>query len=250
MSRDEDRKAALKQRFLTQRGYWSDLWEDVLASSEAFFEGYIELSSIPWKNGHLPPRLKELIYIAIDITVPHLFVEGTRIHMANALKYGASRDDIIEVMQMAALTGLRAGTVGLSVVFEEIERAGMATSPQPRDDARRAALRTQFMETHGYWDAAWEAVLAASPDYFAACLRLSVPPRGEEGLTAKERELIFIALDAVAPGPFEPGLRLHIREALRHGATIEEIVEALQIASVIGVHSVTTGLPILKGVGE
>jgi alkylhydroperoxidase/carboxymuconolactone decarboxylase family protein YurZ len=36
-----------------------------------------------------------------------------------------------------------------------------------------------------------------------------------------------------------------MRNALRHGATSQEIMEVLQLVSVLGIHSATLGVPIL-----
>jgi alkylhydroperoxidase/carboxymuconolactone decarboxylase family protein YurZ len=38
---------------------------------------------------------------------------------------------------------------------------------------------------------------------------------------------------------------VHIRNALRHGATVAEIMEVLELTSVLGIHTVTEGVPIL-----
>ncbi len=49
---------------------------------------------------------------------------------------------------------------------------------------------------------------------------------------------------------YEPGLRVHIRNALRQGATPAEIMEVLELtaclaSTLLGVHTVSVGLPIL-----
>ena len=42
---------------------------------------------------------------------------------------------------------------------------------------------------------------------------------------------------------YEYGLRIHVRGALEHGATEEEILEALELSSVVGYHAMTVHLP-------
>ena len=42
-----------------------------------------------------------------------------------------------------------------------------------------------------------------------------------------------------------PGVRRHIRKALELGATKEEIAAVLQLTSVLGVHTMSLGAPIL-----
>jgi hypothetical protein len=44
---------------------------------------------------------------------------------------------------------------------------------------------------------------------------------------------------------YEPGLRQHIQNALRHGATREEIMEVYELTSVLGIHTCTLGVPVL-----
>ena len=59
------------------------------------------------------------------------------------------------------------------------------------------------------------------------------------------KELVYIAFDAAATHLYVPGLKLHMRNAVRLGATAGEITEVLEIVSVIGIHAATVGVPIL-----
>ena len=47
------RHLALKEEFKAARGYWSPLWDDILALDADYFEAYMQLSSVPWRNGPL-----------------------------------------------------------------------------------------------------------------------------------------------------------------------------------------------------
>jgi alkylhydroperoxidase/carboxymuconolactone decarboxylase family protein YurZ len=38
---------------------------------------------------------------------------------------------------------------------------------------------------------------------------------------------------------------VHIQNALKHGATADEVMEVLQIVSVLGIHTMTESVPIL-----
>ncbi|WP_221336994.1 carboxymuconolactone decarboxylase family protein [Thermocatellispora tengchongensis] len=60
------------------------------------------------------------------------------------------------------------------------------------------------------------------------------------------KELIYCAFDASATHLYAPGLKLHMRNAVRYGATAEEIMEVLEIVSVIGIHAATTAAPMLE----
>ncbi len=63
----ETRKAKIKQDFIDARGYWSRGWDPLLDIAPDYFEAYAKLSSVPWKTGTLSPKVKELLYIAIDL---------------------------------------------------------------------------------------------------------------------------------------------------------------------------------------
>ncbi|MFC5952908.1 carboxymuconolactone decarboxylase family protein, partial [Pseudonocardia lutea] len=64
----------------------------------------------------------------------------------------------------------------------------------------------------------------------------------------KVKEMIYVAFDAAATHLYVPGLKLHLRNAVRLGATQDELMEVLSIVSVIGIHAATTATPILASV--
>jgi alkylhydroperoxidase/carboxymuconolactone decarboxylase family protein YurZ len=71
-------------------------------------------------------------------------------------------------------------------------------------------------------------------------------PINQGPLPQKTKELIFIAVNAATTHLWAPGVRRHIRNALNEGATPEEILEAIQLTSIMGIHSLTLGVPILQ----
>jgi AhpD family alkylhydroperoxidase len=62
-------------------------------------------------------------------------------------------------------------------------------------------------------------------------------------LPRKTKELILICLNAF--DYYEYGFRVHVKSALKCGATEEEILEALEVVGVQKVHALTSMLPIL-----
>jgi alkylhydroperoxidase/carboxymuconolactone decarboxylase family protein YurZ len=64
-------------------------------------------------------------------------------------------------------------------------------------------------------------------------------------LDAKTIEFIAIAVDASCTHLYAPGVRRHIRQALALGATKDEITAVLQLVSVLGIHTLSVGAPIL-----
>lgn len=119
------RQKELKERFIKDRGYWSEtIWDHVLKIDPDFFEAYLNFSSIPWRKGVLPPKIKELIYIAVDASTTHLYDPGTRQHIANALKYGATKEEIMEVFELISVLGIHTCTTGVPILIEELKKAG------------------------------------------------------------------------------------------------------------------------------
>jgi alkylhydroperoxidase/carboxymuconolactone decarboxylase family protein YurZ len=247
MTEPTPRQRQLKEAFTEARGYWSPAWDGVLALDPDFFEAYLNLSAVPWRKGTLPPKVKELIYIAVDASTTHLHAPGTRTHMRNALRHGATREEIVEVLQLISVLGIHSCTHGVPILVEELRAAGRESElPRPGEGGEREArLKAEFMEARGYWSGLWESVLALSPDFFEAYLRFSSVPWQHGRLEPKVKEFIYIAIDAATTHLYEPGTRIHVRNALNHGATREEIMEVFELISVLGIHSTTHGVPIL-----
>ncbi|WP_137391174.1 carboxymuconolactone decarboxylase family protein [Rhodoligotrophos defluvii] len=241
------RRQALKDEFTSARGYWSDLWSDLLEIDPDFFEAYKNFSSAPWKRkGGLDPKIKELIYIAIDTSTTHLYDPGTRIHMRNAIRYGATRDEIMEVLELTSVLGIHACSLGVPILLEEMRATGKG-GPLPEGELtpHQEKLKAQFMDVRGYWSPLWDGVLRMSPDFFEAYLEFSGVPWKKGPLEPKVKEFIYIAIDAATTHLYEPGLRIHIRNALNYGATAAEIMEIFELISVLGIHTITSSVPIL-----
>ena len=119
-----ERQKQLKAKFIEERGYWRDeLWEPILKIDPDFFEAYLNFSAAPWKNGVLPPKIKELIYIAIDSSTTRLYEPGLGQHIKNALKYGATKEEIMEVFELTSVLGIHTITMGVPVLMKELKLA-------------------------------------------------------------------------------------------------------------------------------
>ncbi|CAN5659185.1 hypothetical protein BH10ACT9_BH10ACT9_03690 [soil metagenome] len=105
-SRDlDERRRTLKAVFQRLRGYWHETWDDILVLDPDMFEAYTAFSTSPAAESSLDVRLRELIYVAIDAVPTHLYVPGVEIHARNALDNGATPEQILTAIEMAALLG-------------------------------------------------------------------------------------------------------------------------------------------------
>ncbi|MEY2195078.1 carboxymuconolactone decarboxylase family protein [Neobacillus sp. BF23-41] len=120
-----ERQMELKEQFTEERGYWSKFWDGLLILDEEFFEAYLKFSTVPWKKGILDPKIKELIYIAIDASITHLYEHGLRFHIQNAFKYGATKEEIMEVYELTSALGIHTCMVGVPILLDELEKSGV-----------------------------------------------------------------------------------------------------------------------------
>ncbi|MEQ9258247.1 MAG: carboxymuconolactone decarboxylase family protein [Roseovarius sp.] len=245
MTTINERKTKLKEDFTRNRGYWSDFWDGLLDLNPDFFEAYLPFSSIPWTPGVLEPKVKEFIYIAIDASTTHLYEPGLRIHLQNALKYGATKEEIMEVYQLTSVLGMHTCTLGVPALLDEMRKAGRGDELEIELTDEQKTLKETFIRNRGYWSDFWDGLLALAPEFFEAYLRFSSIPWTPGVLEPKVKEFIYIAIDASTTHLYEPGLRIHIQNALKYGATKEEIMEVYMLTSVLGMHTCTLGVPAL-----
>jgi len=106
------------------RGDWNPLWDKMRELDPAFMEAYLAFRQVPHKKGPLPPKFKELIMVAINAATTHLYAPGVRRHMRNALKLGATREEVLEVIQLTTVMGIHACNMAVPILVEELEAAG------------------------------------------------------------------------------------------------------------------------------
>jgi alkylhydroperoxidase/carboxymuconolactone decarboxylase family protein YurZ len=133
--------------------------------------------------------------------------------------------------------------IGVPLLVEVLEERGR-TEPAPLDD-RQEQLKAEFTRVRGYWHDFWNEMLELDPEMFAAYTEFSTVPWRTGTLSPAEKELIYISYDIAATHLYVPGTKLHIRNALNHGATVGQILEVMEISSVLGIHAVTVGVPIM-----
>jgi alkylhydroperoxidase/carboxymuconolactone decarboxylase family protein YurZ len=123
-----ERQQELREVFVNERGYWNQFWAGLLQTDEDFFEAYLNFSAVPWRKGVLEPKVKELIYTAIDASTTHLYEPGLRQHIRNALSYGATKQEIMEVLELTSVLGIHSCTLGVPVLLEEFEAYQTSTA--------------------------------------------------------------------------------------------------------------------------
>ncbi len=182
----------------------------------------------------------------MDIATTHHYLPGARIHIANAIRHGATKEELMEMLQIVSVLGIHSVTEGLPILLNELKIAGQDPNLNEMEmNEQRTALKNDFVRNRGYWMPIWKSLLKISPDFFKAYLDFSSIPWKTGLLEPKIKELIYIAIDIATTHFFLSGTRIHIRNAIRHGAIKEEIMEVIALVSTCGMHSSTEGVPIL-----
>lgn len=239
------RQEEIKAEFIRVRGTWGETWESMLRLDPEFLFSYLRLSAVPWQKNHLPDKTKELIYLAIDANATHMYLPGVRAHIKSALDLGATQQEIMEVLELSATLGIHAMNIGVPVLTEVLQEKGMRADATPLGDYQQR-LKDEFVSTRGYWHSFWDEILELDPEMFAAYTEFSSVPWRSGTLEPKVKEFVYIAFDTAATHLYVKGLKLHIENAIGLGATTQEILEVMEIASVLGIHGVLAAAPILE----
>lgn len=238
------RQQEVKDRFIQVRGTWGDTWEAMLRLDPEFLLAYLDFSAVPWRKGHLDTKTREFMYIVVDAAATHMYAPGVRQHIKAALAAGATPQEIMEVLECTATLSIHAMNVGVPVLTEVLAERGIRTEAAPLNEYQER-LKAEFTQKRGYWNPTWDEMLELDPELFDAYTAFSSHPWTHGTLSPKVREFIYMAFDTSATHLYKVGLKLHIENALGYGATIGEVLEVMEVASVIGIHSVAMGAPIL-----
>ncbi len=106
------------------KGDWNPVWDQLQAIDPGFLEAYLAFRSVPHRQGPLPAKFKELILVAINAATTHLYGPGVRRHIRNALKAGATREEILETIQLTTVMGIHACNLAIPILMEETASDG------------------------------------------------------------------------------------------------------------------------------
>jgi alkylhydroperoxidase/carboxymuconolactone decarboxylase family protein YurZ len=219
----------------------SGIWDGAVENS-AWAVAFATMASDPLRSGVLSRKFVELVSLAVNVACTNLNEDGTRRHIRGALDAGATRDEILLVFKMASVMAIHSCSLGAPILLEEAKAAGVTAKPP----AQRATPAVDKIKAIGQWNVAWEPFLAIDPGWTDAFMATGAGIYGSGVLPPKEVELLSIAFDASFTHMYAPGTRRHIQNALKAGASIEEIFEVLKICVGQGVQALNLGIPILE----
>lgn len=239
-------KSAIKTEFERLHGYWSDAHDQALDEDPVFFSDYLTMARAALDAGHLDRKVCDFVMLAASSSVTHLNAEAVAQHIQGALRHGATRAEIAEVLQIASVLGIHAYMVGVPVLFDELEANGQSIDSAFPLDAAFEKVKAEFTTNRGYWSDQLQSMVRSSPAFFEGYTAFSSTPWRKGTLAPVVKELLYVAIDVSTTHMFEPGVRIHTRNALRYGATPAQILQVMQIVSCLGMQSYLLGAPYLR----
>jgi alkylhydroperoxidase/carboxymuconolactone decarboxylase family protein YurZ len=225
-----------------KNGPWNEsVLDQLIEWDPKWAEACTRLSNNPWKSGVLSEKFIELVCVGLNAACTNLNADGTRRHMQAALAAGATRDEIVLVLKCAAVMALHSCSLGAPILLEEAKAAGT----QPTKKATSATPAIDKMKAIGQWNDAWNPFLELDPQWTDEFMLMGGGIYGSGVMSAKDIELMSIALDASFTHMYAPGTRRHIKNALKAGASMEEIMEVLKLCVAQGVSACNLGVLIL-----
>jgi alkylhydroperoxidase/carboxymuconolactone decarboxylase family protein YurZ len=236
---------ALRDAWTEVHGPPNHAAEELLRLNPSYFARVLDFTAHPWRHGPLEPKIKALVMLAVDSAASHLNGPGAVDDVRRALALGATTAEVLETLELTSTMGIHAANTGVPILLEELAAAGRPVDMDAPLTERQERIKAEFTAKRGYWNDFWDGFLRLDAEFFATYTAMSSHAWEHGTLEPKVKEFMYCAFDASATHMFTPGLRQHVANAIRYGATAEELMEVFELASGIGVESFALGLPAL-----
>ena len=99
-------------------GNWNPDWEAFARLDPVWTEKLVSMSTSAVAPGALDTKTMELVGIALDASFG--YAPGVRRHIRRALDAGAKRNEIVAVLQLVSIQGLRGMCLAAPILAEEL----------------------------------------------------------------------------------------------------------------------------------
>jgi alkylhydroperoxidase/carboxymuconolactone decarboxylase family protein YurZ len=107
---------------LREAGQWNTAWDPFFELDPLWTDQFMTVGGGIYMDGLLSAKDAELLSIAFDASITHMYAPGTRRHIRSALKAGATMEEIMEVLKLCVVQGAQACNLGVPILAEELER--------------------------------------------------------------------------------------------------------------------------------
>lgn len=105
---------------LRAAGEWNPNWEPFYELDPAWTESFMAMGLKPMLRGVLDAKTIEFIAIAVDASCTHMYGPGVRRHVRKALELGATKEEIVAVLQLTSVLGIHTMSLAAPILQEEL----------------------------------------------------------------------------------------------------------------------------------
>lgn len=103
---------------------WNTAWDPFYELDPAWTDQFMATGIGIYASQLFSPKLVELLSIAFDASITHMYAPGTRRHIKAALKLGATMEEIMEVLKVCVAFGMESCYLGVPILAEELNGLG------------------------------------------------------------------------------------------------------------------------------
>jgi len=236
-------KEALKAEVIKARGRFRPWHQSLLEARPSALKRMSDFV-VASEEGPIGPALRHLIWTAVDAVVTHLYPAGIAIHARVATQHGVAAEQVFEALELACLCVTRTFEVGLPIIQGlSGDASGATASFSPEDEALLRRCASAMGEIPPWV----ESGLRLDPVYTRTLIDMVFAPE-DSTLPPKWRMLICLAIASCPAIADRTWIERYAAGALKAGASIDELVACLKLASGIGIHALAVGAPaVLEG---
>jgi alkylhydroperoxidase/carboxymuconolactone decarboxylase family protein YurZ len=203
-------------------------------------EAIAMLEGVPNGAG-LDPRDSALIALAVRASVATLDSDGIELWVRRALDAGATAAQVHETIVVVSGLGVHSLMEGSRRVAAVLRERGQSLDG-PLDE-NRIALKARMQADDPFWDGLeqevpgfLDALLRLSPEAYEAFFSYCAVPWRTKQISGLVKELMSMATDATPTHRYLPGMRMHLKNAVRLGANRTAVLESLDIGAAAPEH--------------
>lgn len=107
---------------LRAAGQWNTAWDPFVELDPSWTDQFMAVGVAIYTADVLSPKEIELLSIAVDASVTHLYAPGIRRHIRAALDAGASPAEIMAVLKLCVAQGVQACNLAIPIIDDEFTR--------------------------------------------------------------------------------------------------------------------------------
>lgn len=105
---------------MRQSGNWNEAWDEFAEFDPLWTEKFMDLGTLPMRTGVLDRKTIEFLFLAVNAACTHMYAPGVRRHIRGALDQGATKEEIMTVLQLVSAIGIQSCSLGAPILKEEL----------------------------------------------------------------------------------------------------------------------------------